>query len=544
MSPQIWVLVGGIGLFLLGMVVMTDGLRGLAGESLRHVLAALTTTTWSGVLTGFVVTALLHSSAATTLMAVGFVGAGLLTFPQAMGIILGANIGTTTTGWFVALLGFKFETRELMLTLIFVGSLLRLFGRRRVAMTGLALAGFGLVFVGIGALREGMEGVREFIQPEQLPPDTWWGRGLLVLGGLVLTLVTQSSTVGVATALAALHVGSISLAQAGSLVIGMDIGTTVTAVLAVIGGNVHVRRTGLGQVLFNLISGGAAFLLLPWYVAGWQRLAPQTLATDPEFALVGFHTLFNVLGVLVIVPLMPQFTRLIERLFPAGEQELTRRLDERLLSEPASALDAAVATLRDLAQFTATTVREALTQPIRKDLLQTRLDQAEMSAKETRLYLAQIQVASCEPPVQRRMAAALHALDHLARLVSRTRRIDRLATVQHDPELLAIAHALVAATAGDLRVAEGLAKWAEQVHRVWDDLEQQHDLFRRQSIERSVEGADTSDQTLARLDAHRWLRRTCQHLWRIAYYLAPPPSTKPVPNPYQPPDHPPPPGGS
>ncbi len=520
MNPNAWSLIGGIGLFLLGMAVMTDGLRGLAGDSFRQTLARLTTTTWSGVLTGFVVTALLHSSSATTLMAVGFVGAGLLTFPQAMGIILGANIGTTTTGWLVALLGFKLETRELMLCLLFVGALLRLFGRRRWALIGMALAGFGLVFVGIDTLREGMLGMRDLIRPDQLPPDTWWGRGGLVLVGLLLTVLTQSSSVGVVTALAALHVGSISLAQAGSLVIGMDIGTTVTAVLAVIGGNVHVRRTGFGQVVFNLISGLIAFLLLPAYVGIWQRWAPAALAQEPEFALVGFHSLFNVLGVLLVIPFMSQFTRLIEHLFPASEQDLTRRLERRLLPDASSALDAAIATLRDLAQYANVALREALEQKIGDAELLDRLDRGGLATRETRHYLSQVQVAGASAAVQQRMANSLHALDHLARLFARMRRTDRLETVRKDNELAGIASGIATAMRGDLRIAPDSSQWGDRVRTLWEQLEQQHDDFRRHSIERTVDGSDTGDETLARLDAHRWLRRVAQHLWRIASYLA------------------------
>ncbi len=242
-------MLGGLGLFLLGMSLMTDGLKALAGGSVRKVLTRFTRSPTSGAITGAVTTAVVQSSSITVITAVGFVGAKLLTFPEALGVIFGANVGTTITGWLVALIGFKLSLDEAMLPLVFVGALIHLFGRNRLGKIGFALAGFGLVFIGISMLQGGMAGAQHLVSPESFPSDSISGRLLLVLIGVAITLVTQSSSAGVATAITAVSVGAISFPQAAAMVIGMDVGTTVTAALATIGGDTAVRRTGLAHVL-------------------------------------------------------------------------------------------------------------------------------------------------------------------------------------------------------------------------------------------------------------------------------------------------------
>ncbi|MGP1310281.1 MAG: Na/Pi symporter, partial [Phycisphaerales bacterium] len=152
---------GGIGLFLLGMILLTDGLKAVAGDALRVLLTKAVSNQWSGAAWGATITALLQSSSATSLVTMGLVSAGLLTFAQAVGVVVGANLGTTATGWIVALVGVKFSVSALALPVIAVGALLRLLGRGRWPSLGLALAGFGLLFLGLDALAEGMSGLSD-----------------------------------------------------------------------------------------------------------------------------------------------------------------------------------------------------------------------------------------------------------------------------------------------------------------------------------------------------------------------------------------------
>ena len=160
MDPLVLLFFGGVGLFLLGMLVLTDGLQRLAGPALRRGLARFTSSPASGAAAGAVATALIQSSSATTVATIGFVGAGLLTFSQALGIIFGANIGTTITGWLVAVLGFKLDLGLIVLPLVFLGVLLKIFGRGRMQHLGWALAGFSLLFIGIDAMQQGLGPLR------------------------------------------------------------------------------------------------------------------------------------------------------------------------------------------------------------------------------------------------------------------------------------------------------------------------------------------------------------------------------------------------
>lgn len=330
----------------MGMASLTEGLKALAGGRLAQALGRFTGTPVSGAVTGLVTTAAVQSSSATTVIAVGFAGAGLLSFAQALGIVFGANLGSTLTGWLVALLGFRLDLDRIAPLLVFVGMALRFGLGARGRSAGSALAGFGLLFTGLGILQDGVAGIDLWPSPERLPPDSLWGRGVLVAIGLGMTLITQASSAGVATAIAALHAGQIDLAQAGALVIGMDVGTTVTALAASLGGTLGARRTGLAHVIFNLFTGLAAFLLLPLYVTAVER-GWLPLAGDPEFALVGFHTGFNLLGVLVVLPLTRPFARLVERLVPARDGSVA--LDRALLRSPHAAVQTAAAELRRLA---------------------------------------------------------------------------------------------------------------------------------------------------------------------------------------------------
>ncbi|MEY8841056.1 Na/Pi cotransporter family protein, partial [Cribrihabitans sp. XS_ASV171] len=220
MNSDILAALGGVGLFLIGMHMLSGGLRALAGDRLRALLARFTRTPLSGAATGAAVTALIQSSSATTVTAIGFVSAGLLTFSHALGIIFGANIGTTVTGWLVAILGFKLDLGQTVLPLVLVGALLQLLGRGDWARSGQALAGFSLLFIGIDAMKDGLEAFEGIVTPQDFPEDTVLGRLQLVGIGVLITLVTQSSSAGVATALAALGAGAISFPQAAALVIG------------------------------------------------------------------------------------------------------------------------------------------------------------------------------------------------------------------------------------------------------------------------------------------------------------------------------------
>ncbi len=511
---------GGLGLFLLGMVVLTEGLRALAGRALRNVLTRFTRSPGSGAVTGAMTTAVVQSSSATTVAAVGFVGAGLLTFPQAFGIVLGANVGTTITGWLVALLGFKLKLGTAALPIVLVGVLMHLFTRGRASSAGFAIAGFGLIFVGISLLQQGMGGLVGIITPESFPPDTWSGRLLLFLFGLVFTIFTQSSSAGVAMALAAVNASAMTVQQAAAAVIGMDVGTTVTAVLATIGGSVHARRTGYAHVMYNVLTGIGAFLILVPFMGALERFAPQVLVSEPELVLVGFHTFFNLVGVTIAVNFASQLASLMVRLVPMKPVPFARRLDRSLLESPAAALDALGTTLADLSATTFETIQRLISSTDRRGI-EARLAQVREALSETRNYVESVRTSTDEGWTYQRHLSAMHVIDHLDRLVDRCADTDRWPPLRYDRRLEAIARKLVPA-ADEVRKAlvQGEQSVAEDnLEAVWRSVQDECRDYRGRALEQVAMGAFDAAEGAVRLDAARGLRRVAYHMWRIAHHL-------------------------
>ncbi|MGA8320135.1 MAG: Na/Pi symporter, partial [Xanthobacteraceae bacterium] len=272
MSTTISIL-GGVGLFLLGMTVMTEGLKALAGSSLRTVLGKAAATPLSGAFWGAIVTLLVQSSSATTMTTIGLVSAGLLTFPQGLGLVFGANVGTTGTGWLVALIGVRVSLSSYALPMIFVGALVKLLGRGRISAAGAAIAGFALVLFGLTTLQQGMGGLAEQLHPSNLPavlgaPGVGWVSGslgllTLVVVGLVMTAVMQSSTAAIAVTLSAFYAGAVGLDQGCALIIGQNIGTATSSAMAAIGASTTARRLAVAYVLFKVIAALIALALFP-----------------------------------------------------------------------------------------------------------------------------------------------------------------------------------------------------------------------------------------------------------------------------------------
>src|SRR5262250_1146203 len=346
MSTTISVL-GGVGLFLLGMSVMTSGLKALAGSGLRTTLRKAAGTPLSGAFWGAFVTLIVQSSSATTMTTIGLVSAGLLTFSQGLGLVFGANVGTTGTGWLVALIGVRVSLTTAALPMIFVGALAMLLGRGRASGAGAALAGFGLVLFGLTTLQQGMGGLAERMHPADLPavfasPGSGWWSGLLgvlalALVGLVMTAVMQSSTAAIAVTLSAYYAGAVGLDQGCALIIGQNIGTATSSAMAAIGASNTAKRLAFAYVLFKLIAALIALVLFP-VVTPLMVHASGTI--DGVTLLAAYHTAYNVVGVLVLLPLIEPFTRLVERILPERGSPLTRCLDPSALATPIVAVEA------------------------------------------------------------------------------------------------------------------------------------------------------------------------------------------------------------
>ena len=512
---------GGLGLFLLGMIIMTDSLRNLAGDAMRKLLLRFTHTPLSGAITGTIATAILQSSSATTVAAVGLVGAGLMGFAQALGIIFGANIGTTITGWFVVLLGFKLQIGSVLMPLILVGALLRLFTKNRWANIGMAIAGFGLIFVGIYLIQQGMIDVQKIVTPKNFPSDTFVGRIQLLLLGILFSAITQSSSAGVAVTLTALYAGAINFPQAAALVIGMDVGTTVTAALATIGGTVGSRRTGLSHVIYNCFTGfGALFLITP-YVLLWQWLGPDVLKNNAEIALIAFHTSFNTLGVMIVLPLSHQFAHMVERLIPETEPAYARGLDKTLLHDPELALTAAESALKYEASALLKHVVYLLGDT--KKGQEVNLLELKYELIKTETYIDHIDLINSKDEHRDHFINIFHAMDHIQRLHDRCyENIDRAATLksiddaqQDCKKVITIFVEMI----NDLDSNDELAA-AERANELDAYIINRVKILRHTIMENvannhiSVESGSTS------LDAIRWLKRVSSHVARMSHHLA------------------------
>jgi len=515
MNADIFLLIGGIGMFLMGMDVMTRALKDIAGSNLRSILARFTTTPLRGVLTGASATALIQSSSATTVMTVGFVGAGLISLPQALGIIYGANIGTTATGWLVSLLGFKLQLDTLAMVALLPASLANLLGRGGTARAGQVVAGLCLLLIGLDLMQTAMSGATGMLSPDSLPRGGLLGMLALALSGLVLTVVIQSSSATVAIALVALQGGTIDLMQAAALVVGMNIGTTFTALLASVGGATVMRQTAVANLAFNVITSVLAFPLLLALGPGLERLAA---ATSSLTALLMFHTGFNLMGTALFLPITGRFTALITRLVPerAGDG-LKTGLDRALLSDARAALMAA----QGASALIARQVYGALSAALRDTpdyrplaALQPKVDQA---LDELETFLANIRLPADLPAEEEVYSAQLHTADHLRRLVHRAGQTDRMVTLMDDRSLHR-AGLLMGAILGRVAADEARGLEADRLARLEGLVRHRTGRHRRGLLLGEHAGIYTLAEVFAHTDAMRWLQRVVHHAERIGYY--------------------------
>ncbi|UPT76619.1 Na/Pi symporter [Sulfurovum sp. XGS-02] len=511
---------GGLGLFLLGMIVMTEGLHALAGDTIRNALMRFTKSPYSGAATGAISTALLQSSSATTVAAVGFVAAGLMSFSETLGIIFGANIGTTITGWMVALLGFKLHLGTIVLPVILMGVLFKLFFKDKIASFGYASAGFGLIFVGISVMQESMSGFEGIITPEHLPSGSWIDILKLVGLGILATLITQSSSAGVAATLTALYANAIHFEQAAALVIGMDVGTTVTALMATVGGSVNVRRTGFSHVIYNLFTAMMALLLITPYIYLWNTLLPGYLHQHAEIALVAFHSSFNILGVLIVLPFTHHFAHLMEEIIPSKEPVYTEKLDKKLLKEPHLALEAARISAQD--QFTALLRHinfilgdTAYGKKCDLTLLKSALD-------KTYQYVDEINPKQEKDARWKELISLIHLIDHAQRLHERCEEEEyRAILVQQSPDLYTEDQKLISV---NNEVIDALSsKRFSDAKKIARTNEKQIGksmlTYRNLIAEKMANDEITIPSGRKKLESARWMTRVTHHISRITYHM-------------------------
>ena len=311
-------LIGSLGLFLYGMKIMSEGLQKFAGDSLRRILTAMTTNRVTGVLTGVLITALIQSSSATTVMVVSFVNAGLLTLTQSIGVIMGANIGTTVTAWLISALGFKVDIAAFSLPLLAFGIPLLFSGNSSRKSVGEFIFGFSFLFMGLQALKANAPDLGA--NPEMLAfVQNYADMGffsiiLFLFIGAILTMIVQASAATMAITLIMCANGWIDYQLGVALVLGENIGTTITANLAALTGNTQARRAALAHLAFNIF--GVIWVLIlfypftnavSWFVTNVMRISDPSVAVS--FKLAAFHTAFNISNTFVMI----WFVGLIEK---------------------------------------------------------------------------------------------------------------------------------------------------------------------------------------------------------------------------------------
>lgn len=322
---RILYIAGSLGLLVYGMRILSEGVQRAAGDRLQTILNHLTTNRFAATVTGFVVTVLVQSSSATTVMIVSFVNASLLTLTQAVGAIMGANIGTTVTGWIIAVLGFSFDISSAALPAVGIGAFLVFNRRLRRPDIGEALVGFGLLFLGLSFLKDAVPDVQAY--PEVLEHiASLSGHGMIsillfVVVGAGLTVVVQSSSAAVAITLTMAYAGWIDYPVAAAIILGENIGTTVTANLAAMGGTVNGRRAARAHLVFNVAGVIWMLAVFPWALQAIEAIAGGTLLPT---RLALFHTSFNVVNTVLFIGFVPLLTRIATRMVPGeGDLELS-----------------------------------------------------------------------------------------------------------------------------------------------------------------------------------------------------------------------------
>src|SRR5262245_28157961 len=419
-------LLGGLGLFLLGIHHLTEGLKGLAGDSLRRGLQRLASGRFSAVLSGAIFTAIIQSSTAAILTVIGFVSAGLVTFSQAIGVIMGATLGTTSTPWLLAIFGFRVRIATAALPILGIGALLWIVAKGRLRSTGAILAGFGLLFTAIEYMQTGMKDVSWNFEALTGPGSLWILAGI----GVVMTIVMQSSTAAAATTLVALNAGSLTFLQGCAMIVGQSIGTTATSALVMIGGSLAVRRAALAHILFSSIVGILGMLFLRPMAAAADWVGAQLYDPDGVLALAAFSSIFKLAGIAAFLPWTDGFSRLIVRMVSGtGSESAVSRLEPAVADAGAPvALEAAWRALLEVARGAIDATRRLLA------CERVTYDPPAESVQQIEHFLESLSLETTDlATIGPRLVRLTHALDHVTQLHDDLTRVPAVAGGQQLP---------------------------------------------------------------------------------------------------------------
>ena len=340
------VILSGIAIFIIGMFFMQDGFKQLSGGILEKLLEKFTSNTLYAILTGFLSTSVVQSSTIITLIVVSFLSAELLTLVQAVGIVFGSNIGSTTTAWIVSSLGVDVKISTYAFPMLVFGVVLRFFKSNGVKGTGNVLLGLGFIFLGISYMKDGFDIMKNSIDLASYAMEGYLGIIVYILIGILITVVIQSSAATLAIVITALNADSITYVNAIALAIGANVGTTLTTILASFASNENGKRVALIHFLFNLISATFITILIFQFIDLTDFIAPFLGVSDNNYGmkLALFHTIFSVTGVILLTPAISLLVKLSEKLIQkkVSSASKPKYLNQSVLSNP----DASLAALR------------------------------------------------------------------------------------------------------------------------------------------------------------------------------------------------------
>lgn len=418
------------------------------------------------------------------------------------------------------MLGFKLKLGTVILPVVLLGAIMRLFTSGRLANTGYALAGFGLIFIGISTMQQGMFGLQDIITPQQFPADTITGRLQLVAIGIGITVITQSSGAGVAASLTALFAGAINFEQAVALVIGMDVGTTATALLATIGGSSASRRTGFSHLIYNLFTAIGALILITPYTVLWEYITPGALINNAEIALVVFHSGFNIVGVSIAVPFTSRFARMMEKMIPEKTLAYTRNLDRALLVEPGIAITAVQGSVYEQLRSLLGHVNARLGNT--RTGRHANLSELQIALDQTHAYTDRIHARAEQQKEWIRLVALIHVLDHMQRLHERCDEEDYRAQAARQSVELSACVKILTDCIDNIINDISASRWHDAALRADNastQVTEQIEPLRDKVMTRVASGELGVPAATEILEAARWLDRVSTHMARITHHL-------------------------
>ena len=434
----IFPLIGGVGLFFFGMQMMSEGLKKIAGDRLKNILHMVTKLPIIGMLVGVTVTCLIQSSSATTVMVVGFVNAGLLVLKQAISVIIGANVGTTFTAWLVSSMS-VFKVTQYALPLVGIGFAVQTFGRTKKArFWGQVLMGFGLLFVGLGFMQDAFAPLKESQAVKEMFIALGDNPMLGVLIGMGVTMLIQSSSATIAIVQVMAFNGLISFPAAIAVMLGGDIGTTITAQLAAIGTNLEARRAAMSHTLFNVISVAVAliFVFNGWFVRIVGLILPGAITTkNIMFHIAVANSLFKAISAMAFLPFISKLAETCEWLVPKKKGAIEmgpQYLEKHLLDTPPIALEQARREAVRMTGLACNSVGHAVKSFFEKDLkplIQVpKLEQAVDNLQSAITgYLVELSQRDLTPDESAVLPVLMHSVNDIERIGDHAENIAELA---------------------------------------------------------------------------------------------------------------------